>query len=129
MRGLKPGDKSRPIRRINFAKAHEGGHLVSIAPPRALHVLKPAHQRVAGDLEEARRLSESQEGCVKKVVAGRLIMPANQIGKIEETGRHTQWRACRRDLGRFLLREKVVLLLRASRHKADCFCPSSARRG
>ena len=76
---------------------------MAIPPHRALHVLKPSHQRIACDLQEARRLPQSQEGCVKQIVAGRLLMSANQIGQVEKTGRHAQRRACRRGFRRFLL--------------------------
>ena len=125
---FEPGDEPRPVRRLDFAKADEGGHLVPIAPHRALHVLKPAHQRIAGDLQEARRLPKSEESGIKQIVAGRLLMAANQIGQVKKTGRHAQRRACRRGLGRLLLREKVVLSLRASRHKTDCVSPQASRR-
>ena len=56
-------------------------------------------------------------------------MSANQIGQIEEPGRHAQRRACRRDLGRLVLREQVVLVVRAPGHETDCVGPHSARRG
>jgi hypothetical protein len=88
MRGFKPSDEPRPFRHIDFAKADEGRHLVPIAPHRALHVLKPAHQRVAGYLQEARRLPKSEERCIKQIVAGRLLMSANQIGQMDKPGRH-----------------------------------------
>ena len=129
MRGFKPSDESRPLRRIDFAKADEGGHLVPIPPHGALHVLKPSHQRIGGDLQEARRLPKSEEGCVKQIVAGRLLMSANQIGQVEKTGRHAQRRAVRRELRRLLRREKVAPFLRVPRHKTDCVRPHSARHG
>src|ERR1700722_13461038 len=129
MRGLKPGDEPRSLRRIDFAKTDEGGHLVPVAPHCALHVLKPAHQRVAGDLQEARRLPKSQESCIKQIIAGRLTMSANQVGQVKKTGWHAQQRDRRRGLGRLLLREKVVFFLRAPGHKTDCVGPHSARRG
>src|ERR1700722_20030073 len=105
MRGFKPSDEPRPARRVDFAKADEGGHLVPIPPHRALHVLKSAHQRIAGDLEEARRLSEWQQGCIKKSESVRRSMSANQIGQVEKTGWHAQRRRVRRELRRLLLRE------------------------
>ena len=128
MRGLKLSDEPRPARRVDFAKADEGGHLVPIPPHGALPVLKPSHQRVACDLQEAWRPPKSHEGCVKQIVAGRLLMSANQIGEVEKTGRHAQRCACRRELRRLLLREKVVLFVRVPGHKMDCVGPHSARR-
>ena len=120
---FEPSDEPGPVRRLDFAKADEGGHLVTIAPHRALHVLEPAHERIAGDLQEARRLPKPEEGGIQKIVAGRLLMAANKIGQIKKTRRHPQRRDWRRGLGRLLLREKVVLSLCGLRHKTDCVSP------
>ena len=55
-------------------------------------------------------------------------MAADQIGEIEETGRHAQRRARRRRLGRLLLREKVVRSLSGFRHKPDRVGAETLRR-
>jgi hypothetical protein len=125
---FEPSDEPRPVWRLDFAKTDEGGHLVTIAPHRALHVLKPAHQRIAGDLQEARRLPKPKKGGVKKIVAGRLLVAADQISQVKKTVRHAQRRDWRRGLGRPLLREKVVLSLRGFCHKTDCVAPQAPRR-
>ncbi len=101
---------------------------MTIAPHRALHVIEPAHKRIAGDLQEAWRLPKPEKGGIQKIVAGRLLMAANQIGQIKKTRRHPQRRDWRRGLGRLLLREKVILSLCGLRHKTDCVGSQASRR-
>ena len=117
---LEPGDEPRAVRRLDLAKADEGGHFVPVAPHRALHILKPTDERVARDLEKSRRFAMSEQSRVEQVVARRLSVSANEIGQAKKARRHTdRFAFCRRQR-RFCLGEEIGRVLRAAGHETDC---------
>ena len=79
---LEPGDKAFAIRILDAAEAHEGGHLVQVAPHRLFHLLQPMDQRIGEDRQqhavfveqppqqlvqqrETLRIAMAQHGCVR----------------------------------------------------------------
>ena len=50
--GLEPRDVALAVLALDAAKAHEGMHLVEIAPHRARQQREPVHQRIARDLQQ-----------------------------------------------------------------------------
>ena len=68
------------------AEAHEGVHLVQVAPHGARHQIEPVHQRIAGDLEQiALAVEHAPDEPVEQGVALRIAVADHMLDRARAT--------------------------------------------
>lgn len=95
--GLEPGDEVRgAVLVCHLAEAHEGVHLVRVAPHRFGELLAAAHLGIGLVLHEARSALEPPQHPVEQAEPRRIGVQRGVAGDLEETlaGAH------RRGIGR-----------------------------
>ena len=89
MRRLEPRNEHGSLRLRDFAKAHEGLHLMHVAPHGLGRLLAPGHVVIAGDMQQlAFAMGETPEQAIQKGVATRVGMRQHRIGKAQKLTRY-----------------------------------------
>ena len=77
---LEPGGEAFEAFMVHAAEAHEGVHLVQVAPHGARHEIEPMHQRIAGDLQQiALAVEHAPDEPVEQRIAFRIAVADHML--------------------------------------------------
>ena len=90
MLGFEPGDEAGAVVLLHLAKAHEGAHLVNVAPHRLGQHVDAPQQRIGLVLHQPRPVAQPHQQRIKQGEAFRIAVQDRRFRQIDEGARHRE---------------------------------------